>query len=208
MWRSLQSLDQQLAGSRALQAIEFVRVDNHHGIAAMQRDVLRPIAVRHAHEFAESRLSVLKAPSTTRRLRGRYCQGWCFSSHADQNITAPRGRQRLGLPAPDADIRDQTARLLAHPTVRGQTHPQRTVGTTSCWPLAEIVDPGRRSRSEWNLDSRVETGTSYLEQPSKVSKSGLRQGGTNYRKVSAATGSSRPAAMRTASKYLPTSSGR
>jgi hypothetical protein len=29
----------------------------------------------HAHEFAEARLGVLKAPATARRLRGRYCQG-------------------------------------------------------------------------------------------------------------------------------------
>jgi len=75
MWRRLQSLDQQLAGSRALQAIEFVCVDNHHRIAAVQRDVLRPIAMCQAHEFAESRLGVLKAPATARRLPGRYCKG-------------------------------------------------------------------------------------------------------------------------------------
>ena len=75
MRRRLQSLDQQFAGSRALQAIEFVRVDNHYRITAVQRDVLRPSAMCHAHEFAESRLGVLKAPATARRLRGRYCQG-------------------------------------------------------------------------------------------------------------------------------------
>jgi len=88
MWRSLQSLDQQFAGSRAFQPFEFVCVDNHHRIPAMQRDVLRPIAVRHAHEFAESRLGVLEAPAIARRLRGRCCQGWFFFSHGDQNITA------------------------------------------------------------------------------------------------------------------------
>jgi hypothetical protein len=49
----------------------------------MQRHELRPITVRHADEFAESRLCVLKAPATTQRLRRRYCQGRCFSSHDD-----------------------------------------------------------------------------------------------------------------------------
>jgi len=90
MWRSLQGFDQQLAGSRALQPFEFVCVDNHHRIPAMQRDVLRTIAVRHAHEFAESRLGVLKAPATARRLGGQYGRGWFFSSHADQHISAWR----------------------------------------------------------------------------------------------------------------------
>ena len=87
MRRRLQSLDQQLAASRSLQAIEFVCGDHHYRIAAVQRDVLRPIAVRHAHEFAESRLGVLKAPATARGLRGRHCRGEGFSSHTDQNIT-------------------------------------------------------------------------------------------------------------------------
>jgi hypothetical protein len=97
MWRSLQSLDEQLAASRALQASEFVCIDNHHRIAAMQGDVLRPIAVRHAHELAESRLSLLKPPTTARRLRSRYCQGWSFSSHADQIIATQLRRQGLAL---------------------------------------------------------------------------------------------------------------
>ncbi len=74
MRRGLQSLNQQLAGSRALQTIEFVCVDNYHGIAAVQGDVLRPIAMCHSHEFTESRLGVLKAPATARRLRGRFYQ--------------------------------------------------------------------------------------------------------------------------------------
>jgi len=113
MWRRLQSLDQQPASSLALQAIEFVCVDNHHRIAAVQRNVLRPIAVRHTHEFAESRLSVLKAPAIARRLRGRHCQRRRFSSHADQNITAQQWRQGLGLHVPDADIREQIVALEA-----------------------------------------------------------------------------------------------
>jgi hypothetical protein len=75
MRRRSQSFDQQLAGSRALQAIEFVCIDNHHRIAAVQRDVLRPIAMCHAHELAESRLGVLKAPAAARRLRSRWRQG-------------------------------------------------------------------------------------------------------------------------------------
>ena len=36
MWRRLQGLDQQLAGSRSLQTIELVCVDNHHRISAVQ----------------------------------------------------------------------------------------------------------------------------------------------------------------------------
>lgn len=96
MWRSLQSLDQQLAGSRTFQAIEFVCVDNHYRIAAVQRDVLRPIAARHAHEFAESRLRVLKAPATARPLPSRCLQGGYISSHADQNTTTHRGEATVG----------------------------------------------------------------------------------------------------------------
>lgn len=71
----LQRLDQQLAGSRTPEAIEFVGIDNHRYIAAMQGDVLRPITMRHADEFTEARLGVLKTPSTARRLRGRRCRG-------------------------------------------------------------------------------------------------------------------------------------
>lgn len=100
MRRRLQSLDQQLAGSRALQAIEFVCVDNDHRIAAMQRHVLRPLAMCHAHEFAESRLGVLKAPATARRLRGRCCQGGRFSSHGDQNVTPSLWRHGRGVTSP------------------------------------------------------------------------------------------------------------
>ncbi len=37
MRRRLQGFDKQLAGSCALQAIEFVGADNHHRIAAMLR---------------------------------------------------------------------------------------------------------------------------------------------------------------------------
>lgn len=65
----LQRPDQQLAGPRAFEAIELVCIDYHHSVAPVQGDVLRPLAVRHAHELAESRLGVLKAPSTARRLR-------------------------------------------------------------------------------------------------------------------------------------------
>jgi hypothetical protein len=55
MRRRSPSFDQQLSGSRALQAIEFVRIDNHQRITSMQRDVLRSIPVCHAHKLAESR---------------------------------------------------------------------------------------------------------------------------------------------------------
>jgi len=44
-------------------------IDNYHRIPAVQRDVLRSIAMCHAHELAESRLGVLKAPAAARRLR-------------------------------------------------------------------------------------------------------------------------------------------
>jgi len=71
MRRRLQSFDQLFAGLRALHAIEFICIDNHHRIPAVQRDVLRSIAMCHAHELAESRLGVLKAPAAARRLRSR-----------------------------------------------------------------------------------------------------------------------------------------
>ena len=83
MRRGLQGLDQQLPGSCALQAEKLVCVDHDDGIAAMQRDMLRPVTVSQAHEFAEARLGVLKAPTTAGRLRGRMCQDRCFSGHAD-----------------------------------------------------------------------------------------------------------------------------
>ncbi len=68
--RNSESLDQQRPGSRALQAIEFICIDHHHRIPAMQGDVLWPIAVCQAHEFAEARLGVLKAPAIARWLGG------------------------------------------------------------------------------------------------------------------------------------------
>jgi hypothetical protein len=61
MRRRLQRLDQQFTRSRALQAIEFVGI--HNRIAAVQGDVLRPIAVGQTNPFAEPRLGVLQAPA-------------------------------------------------------------------------------------------------------------------------------------------------
>ena len=90
MRRRLQRLDQQLPGAGALQAVKLVGVDNNHGIAAMQRDVLRPITVRQANKFAESRLGVLKPPTAARRLCMGVCENRHFSSHADQISTATR----------------------------------------------------------------------------------------------------------------------
>lgn len=75
MWRSLQGINQQLAGSAALQALKFVSGDHHHRIAAVRRHVLGSIAVCQAHEFAEPRLGVLKAPATARGLPGWRGQG-------------------------------------------------------------------------------------------------------------------------------------
>jgi hypothetical protein len=66
----------------------------------VQSDVLRPVAVCHAYEFAESSLCVLKTPATARRLPGCCGQGRCFSSHADRNITAPGWRQGVGVTSP------------------------------------------------------------------------------------------------------------
>ena len=38
----------------------------------MQRDVLRPVAMRQPNQFAETRLGILKAPTTAWRLCTRY----------------------------------------------------------------------------------------------------------------------------------------
>jgi hypothetical protein len=73
MRRRPQGLNEQLAGSHALQAIEFASVDHHHGVTAMQSDRLRPIAMGHPHELTESGLGVLKAPMPAQGLCGRYC---------------------------------------------------------------------------------------------------------------------------------------
>ena len=43
--------------------MKLVSIDDYDGITAMQRDVLRAVAVRKAHEFAEPRFGVLKAPT-------------------------------------------------------------------------------------------------------------------------------------------------
>jgi hypothetical protein len=40
----------------------------------VQGDMLRPLAMRQAHEFTEPGLGVLKAPPTARRLRRRACR--------------------------------------------------------------------------------------------------------------------------------------
>jgi len=69
MRRCLQSFDQQLPRGLTLQAVKLVRVDNNDGIAAMQRDELRSITVRQAHQLTETRLGILQAPTTALRLR-------------------------------------------------------------------------------------------------------------------------------------------
>ena len=97
MRRRLQCVDQQLPGSRALHALKRICVDNNDGVTTMQRDKLRPIAVRQSHKFAESRLGVLKAPTTARRLRSGVCNGWYFSSHADQISMVAQSRKGMVL---------------------------------------------------------------------------------------------------------------
>lgn len=74
MRRCLQGVDQLLPGTRTFQAVKLVCVDNNDSVTAMQRDVLRSVAMRQAHQLAESRLGVLKAPTTAGRLRGRLSQ--------------------------------------------------------------------------------------------------------------------------------------
>ena len=88
MRRRLQSVDQHLPGAPAFLAVKLVRVDDHDSIAPVQRDVLRPVTVRQAHEFTETRLRVLQAPTAALRLGG--CGGplRSFSGHADQISTA------------------------------------------------------------------------------------------------------------------------
>ncbi len=74
----------------------------------MQRDKLRPITVRQANQLTESRLGVLKAPVTARRLRRQVGQVGDFSSHADWISTGTRLGQ--GLKATDEQHHRLTCR--------------------------------------------------------------------------------------------------
>jgi len=69
VWRSLKRIDQQLPRAPAFEAPELVGINDNDGISAMQRDVLRAIAVCQAHQFAEARLGFLKTPTAKGRLR-------------------------------------------------------------------------------------------------------------------------------------------
>lgn len=90
MWRGLKRVYQQLPRALTFQSVKLVSIDDNDGVAAMQRYVLRAVAVRKAHEFAKPRFRVLKAPTAKRWL----CRGGCFtgqlSSHADQISTMSR----------------------------------------------------------------------------------------------------------------------
>ena len=83
MRRCLQSIDQQLPATRTLQALKLDCVDNNDRIATVKRDVLWTIAVRQTHQLAKSRLGILKAPTTCRRLHWRIGMCRSFSGHAD-----------------------------------------------------------------------------------------------------------------------------
>jgi antitoxin PrlF len=100
MRRRLQGVHQQLPASRTFQAIEFFSIDHHHRIAAVQCDVLGPVAVSQANELAESRLGILKAPATARGLLRGLSKVCRFSSHADQisMVTRPRQESKPAIP--------------------------------------------------------------------------------------------------------------
>ena len=72
----------------SLHAIELVSVDHHHRIPSVQRDTLRAIAVRPAHELAETGFGILKRPAAAQRLNGWLGLRHFFSSHGDQNSMA------------------------------------------------------------------------------------------------------------------------
>ena len=83
MWGCLQRIDQQLSGTRPLEAFECIRIDDHNGLAPMQGNVLWTIVMGEAHKFTEPRLGVLKTPYAARGLRGRCRLSTLFTSHAD-----------------------------------------------------------------------------------------------------------------------------
>jgi hypothetical protein len=84
----LQRIDQQPARACALHAIELVRVDHHHRVASVQRDSLRAVAVRPAHELAEAGFGILKRPRASQRLHAWLGLRHFFSGHDDQNSRA------------------------------------------------------------------------------------------------------------------------
>jgi hypothetical protein len=58
--RSLQGVDQCLAGVAALEASELFGGNDDNFIATMDGDVLRPLAAHQPHQLAEARLGVLE----------------------------------------------------------------------------------------------------------------------------------------------------
>ena len=64
-------LDELLSGHVALQTSEFLGGDDHHFVAPMHGDVLRPFAPDLANKFAETRLGVLQKPIAPAAFRGR-----------------------------------------------------------------------------------------------------------------------------------------
>ncbi len=66
MRRGLERIDQQLPRALTLQMPKLDSIDDDDSIAAMHRYVLRAVAMRKAHELAESRFGVLKAPTPQR----------------------------------------------------------------------------------------------------------------------------------------------
>ena len=83
MWRGLKRVNQQLPRALTFEVAELVSIDDNDGIATVQCDVLRAVAVREAHQFAKPRFGVLKAPTAKRKLSWGGCFDGHFSSHAN-----------------------------------------------------------------------------------------------------------------------------
>jgi hypothetical protein len=80
--------DQRFAGEITLEAAELFGGNNHHLVAPVHGDVLRPLAANAAHQLAESRLGVLQQPASGFQVAGAaglggLGRGFHNSSHAD-----------------------------------------------------------------------------------------------------------------------------
>src|SRR5271169_4293141 len=60
-------------GNRPPHAIDFIRPNHHNGISAVQCDTLRASLLGLAHDFAQARLGILKAPAVARSRVARLC---------------------------------------------------------------------------------------------------------------------------------------
>ena len=60
-------------GNRPPHTIEFIRPNHHNGISAVQCDTLRALLLGLAHDFAQARLGILKAPAVARSRVARLC---------------------------------------------------------------------------------------------------------------------------------------